>query len=91
MTVITSRAHIVDALTTRAFLVAVIVFILYAPLPAALGFQLEHHGLTALAFAVIAWFLIRGSHRVLGFIYFAFLTIGVLAMLGAALAFATTS
>lgn len=83
------RRVLIDVLTSRAFIVGVIVFALYAPIPAALGFHIENYEITALAFAVIAWALVRGRHRVLGFVYFSFLTIGVLAMLGAA--FATTS
>lgn len=40
-----SRSRIVDALTSRAFIVGVIVFVLNAPLPAALGFDLDNYGL----------------------------------------------
>ena len=83
-----TRADIVAALTSRAFLVAVIVYVLYVPIPVALGFHLENYGLGALLLAVIAWAIVRGRHRVIGFFNFSLLTIGVLGMLG--LLFATT-
>jgi hypothetical protein len=87
---IISRRSIVDVLTSPAFGVALIVYVLYLPLPVALGFQFSKKGvLAALIYAAIAWWIVRGRHWVIGGIFFSMLVFGVLSMVALAIEFRT--